>query len=332
MNKYSVPGVSIAIFRGYRIEWQRGYGLANVQTKQPVDTITLFQAASISKPVAALAVMRLVQDGILDLDKNVNEYLTSWKLPENDLTRANPATLRLIMSHTSGLTVHGFKGYSHGEQIPSLPQIFDGKPPANSEPIRVTVAPGTKFEYSGGGYTILQQLLIDVTHRPFPELMRDLVLDRIGMGLSTYNQPLPESAVPLATAAHEPHGTLVEGERHIYPEMAAAGLSTTPTELARFAIEIQRARQGLPGAITSKELAQLMTTAHIPGSFGLGFELLRSSDKEKRFFGHTGGNVGYRCMLLVTLVGGNGVVVMTNGDEFKAVSDIVNMVVTEYGW
>ena len=332
MKKYNVPGASVGVFEGYRLVWAKGFGLADVNTRKPVDTTTLFQAASISKPVAALAVMRLVQDGFLDLDTNVNQYLKSWNLPENDLTRATPVTLRMVMSHTAGITVHGFKGYEAGSEIPTVPQVLDGKVPANSEPVRVTVAPGTKYDYSGGGYTILQQLLVDVSRHMFPELMRSLVLGPIGMTLSTYEQPLPATAVPLASTAHEPHGQAIKGERHIYPEMAAAGLSTTPSELARLAIAIQQAREGMPGSIISKPLAQLMTTQYIPGSFGLGFELLRPNEKEKRFFGHTGGNVGYRCMLLATLQGGNGVVVMTNGDEFKAVSEIVNKVVSEYGW
>ncbi len=332
LKKYDVPGASVAVFEGYRLVWAKGYGTADVRTHRPVEPTTLFQAASISKPVAALATMRLVQSGMLNLDTNVNEYLKGWSLPENDLTKATPVTLRLIMSHTAGLTVHGFRGYEAGSGIPTVPQVLDGKAPANSEPVRVTVAPGTKFEYSGGGYTILQQLLADVTHEKFPELMRNLVLGPVGMSLSTYEQPIPASAVPFASTAHEPHGHPIKGDRHTYPEMAAAGLSTTPSELARFAMAIQQAREGFPGAIISKQLAQLMTTPHIPGSFGLGFEMLRSNEKEKRFFGHTGGNVGYRCMLLATLQGGNGVAVMTNGDEFKAVSEIVNKVVSEYGW
>jgi CubicO group peptidase (beta-lactamase class C family) len=275
--------------------------------------------------------MRLVQDKRLSLDRNINDYLLSWKLPENELTHSTPVTLRHLMSHTAGLTVHGFQGYAQGEAIPTLQQVLDGQKPANSEPVRVTVAPGTKFEYSGGGYTILQLLLMDVTHLPFPELMRAMVLDPVGMRFSTYEQPLPAPLVEFATSGHE-KGKVIDGDRHTYPEMAAAGLWTTPSELAKFAIAIQRARLGLPDAILSKELAISMTTASIPGSFGLGFEPLRPKDTEKRFFGHTGGNFGYRCMLLATLNGGNGVVVMTNGDQFEAVSEIVNAAVAAYGW
>ncbi len=331
MSKHGVPGVSVAVFREFQLEWARGYGVASLGGRQPVDTLTLFQAASISKPVVALAAMRLVEEQRLDLDRNVNDYLTSWKLPENEFTKTTPVTLRHLLSHTGGLTVHGFPGYAQGEAVPTLTQVLDGQKPANSAPVRVAITPGTKFEYSGGGYTILQQLLLDVTHLSFPRLMRAMVLDRLRMDSSTYEQPLPASLLEFATAGQE-KGQVIAGERHTYPEMAAAGLWTTPSDLARFAMAIQRSRLGLPGAILSKELAISMTTASIPGSFGLGLELLRPNDAEKRFFGHTGGNFGYRCMLLATLNGGNGVAVMINGDQFEAVFEIVNATVAAYGW
>jgi CubicO group peptidase (beta-lactamase class C family) len=331
MKKYNVPGMSIAVFRDFQIEWTRGFGVKNLDTKQPVDPMTLFQAASISKPVAAAATMRLAQDHRLNLDRNVNDYLVSWKLPENDLTKATPVTLKHLMSHTAGLTVHGFGGYEKGKPVPTVPQVLDGAKPANSEAVRVTVAPGTKYEYSGGGTTIMQLLLTDVTQLPFPEIMRTYVLDRVGMKFSTYEQPLPDALLPYATSGHE-KGKVIAGERHTYPEMAAAGLWTTPSDLARFAMAIQRSRLGMNDAFLSKELATMMTTPYIGPSYGLGFEMLRPADKEKRFFGHTGGNFGYRCMLLATMQGGNGVVVMTNGDEFKAVSEVIAATVAAYGW
>jgi CubicO group peptidase (beta-lactamase class C family) len=329
MKKYQVPGVSVAVFRDFRIVWAKGYGITDAATNQPVDSNTLFQAASISKPVVAVAAMRLVEQQRLDLDRNINDYLTSWKLPENDLTRATPVTMRLIMTHTAGLTVHGFKGYEAGLPIPTVPQVLDGAAPANSEAVRVTMAPGTKSEYSGGGYTILQQMMIDVTHLSFPELMRVLVLQPAGMSLSTYQQPLPDSALPIASAGHEDHGKLIAGKRHTYPEMAAAGLWTTPSDLARIAMEVQKARMGLPGAILRRDLALLMTTAAPPegNRFGLGFE---TYTRKKNFFGHTGGNWGYRCMLMATVEGGNGAAVMINGDEFKAVSEIISKAVEEF--
>ena len=331
MKKYDVPGASVAVFRGFEIEWARGYGLANADTKQAVEPLTLFQAASISKPVAAFVAMRLVQAGRLDLDKNVNDYLTTWKLPENDLSRATPVTLRRLLSHTAGLGVHGFKGYEAGDPIPTVVQVLEGQAPANSEAVRVTVAPGTKFEYSGGGYTILQQLLSDVTHTAFPELMRKEGLEPLGMRFSTYEQPLSAAALPLASAGHE-KGKVIKGERHVYPEMAAAGLSTTASDLARFGIALQRARLG-QGDVLSRENALLMTTpVPVPEAFGLGLENFPPKEKEQKYFGHTGGNAGYRTWLLASKDGGNGVVVLTNGDEWKAVKEIADKVREVYGF
>jgi CubicO group peptidase (beta-lactamase class C family) len=329
MKRYEVPGVSIALFREFEIEWARGYGVANADTKAPVEPLTLFQAASVSKPVAAVAAMRLVETGRLGLDRNVNDYLTMWKLPDNELTHAKAVTLRQILSHTAGLTVPGFKGYEAGAAVPTMPQVLEGVPPANSQPVRVTLPPGTKSEYSAGGYAILQQLLVDVTGTPFPELMRKEVFEPAGMRFSTYEQPLPEALVKFATAGHE-KGKVLKGERHTYPEMAAAGLTTTASDLARFAIAVQRARLGLSN-ILSRPAALLMTTPVLE-DFGLGFEQLPPKEKEKRYFGHSGGNEGYRCWLLATLDGGHGVVVLANGDEWKAVKEIADEVREAYGF
>jgi CubicO group peptidase (beta-lactamase class C family) len=341
MRTYEVPGVSVAVFTNFQIEWAKGFGIASVATRQPVDAQTLFQAASISKPVAAAAALRLVQDGKLDLDKPINTYLTSWKLPPSDLAKDTPVTLRRILSHTAGVSVHGFKGYESSEKVPTLLQVLDGQKPANSDPIRVTIPPGTKFEYSGGAYTIMQQAMIDVTKQPFPELLRALVLDPAGMHFSTYEQPLPDRLVKFATAGHVEHGALLPGARNTYPEMAAAGLWTTPSDLARFGMEIQRARLGRSSAVLSKEMADLMATPEkgiasmkAPGGlenwYGHGFEVYNRNGK--LFFGHTGGNEGYRCMLALIPATGNGVAVMTNGDVFEAVRQIVERIMAEYGW
>lgn len=331
LKQYNVPGVSVAVFRNFEIEWARGFGVANVDTKAPVDSLTLFQAASISKPVAALAVLRLAREGRLDLDRNVNEYLTSWKLPENEFTATKPVTLRAILSHTAGLTVGGFKGYEAGAPVPTVPQLLDGNPPANSQAVRVTKPVGVKWEYSGGGTTIMQQLLVDVLKTPFPEIMRRYSLEPAGMNFSTYEQPLPARMAPFASAGHE-KGAVIKGERHTYPEMAAAGLTTTASDLARFGIAIQKARLGVESGLISQDLANAMVTPVLPDSFGLGFESFRKDDADKKFFGHTGGNAGYRCWLLITKNGGNGVVILTNGDEWKAVQDIALRMVAEYGW
>ncbi|HUK89666.1 MAG TPA: serine hydrolase domain-containing protein, partial [Blastocatellia bacterium] len=240
MRYYRIPGVSVAVINNGRIEWARGFGVRDAGSGEPVTAETLFQAGSISKPVAAAGVLHLVEEGRLSLDDNVNDKLKSWRLPENEFTEKRKVTLREILSHTGGLTVHGFPGYATDAPLPTLTQVLDGTKPANTAPIRVDVEPGTIYRYSGGGYTVMQQLLIDVMGKPFPEILDQTVIERAGMMHSTYQQPLPNNLQGKTATAHI-HGEPIKGRWHVYPEMAAAGLWTTPSDLALFAMEIQRA-------------------------------------------------------------------------------------------
>src|SRR5688572_931570 len=246
MAFHKVPGVSIAVINEGKLEWAKGYGVLESGSAQAVTADTLFQAASISKPVAAMAALALVEQGKLGLDEDVNLKLTSWRVPDNNFTRTEKVTLRRLLSHSAGLTIHGFPGYSANASIPTLQQILDGQKPANTKAIRVDVLPGKQFRYSGGGYTVLQQLMIDVTGRSFPDLLQDLVLRKIGMSRSTFIQPLPKDLESNAANAHE-EGKAIKGRWHSYPEMAAAGLWTTPTDLALFAIDVMESAQGKPG-------------------------------------------------------------------------------------
>jgi CubicO group peptidase (beta-lactamase class C family) len=330
MQAYRVPGVSIAVFRDFEIEWARGYGLQSAEGDDPVTPQTLFQAASISKPVAAAAALSLVQEGLLDLDEDINGWLRSWKLPENEFTAEKKVTLRGILSHTAGLTVHGFPGYARDKDVPSLLQVLDGEKPANTAPIRVDTAPGTLWRYSGGGYTVMQQMLIDVLEQPFPEILRKRVLEPAGMADSTYAQPLPESRHAQASRAHLRNGKLVKGEWHTYPEMAAAGLWTTPTDLSRFAIAVMEAYHGRSDALLSRETIDEMLT-EVDGGYGLGFRVVREGEKLR--FSHGGSNAGFRCALIAWAHSGDGVALMTNGDlGSPLMTEILNSLAREYGW
>ncbi len=263
MKHYNVPGVSVAVFCDDKVQWAKGYGVMDNETKAPVTEKTLFVAGSISKPVAVMGALRLVQEGKLALDTNINAYLTSWKLPENALTAKSPVTLRRIMSHSAGLTVHGFRGYAPGELVPTLIDILNGVPPANSSPILVDIEPGTQWRYSGGGLTVMQLALMDIEKKPFPEVLREKVLEPLGMTSSSYEQAMPPDRLKLAASGHDAGGKVVEGKRFIYPEMAAAGLWTTPTDLAKFAIEVGRAARGQSDKVLSKDMAKLMVTPQI---------------------------------------------------------------------
>lgn len=239
MAAYHVPGVSIAVIHEGAIEWAKGFGVVEAGG-DPVTTETLFQAGSISKPVAAMAALHLVEQGKLSLDADVNQALTSWTIPPSAAAPGAVVTLRELLSHAAGLTVHGFPGYAAGAAVPTLVQILDGVTPANTAPIRLEAVPGSRWKYSGGGYMVMQQLLLDVSQQPFPELLRDTVLAPIGMTHSTYEQPLPVELRVQAATPYKADGAPIEGGFHTYPEMAAAGLWTTPTDLARCAIEVQR--------------------------------------------------------------------------------------------
>lgn len=330
MSVYRIPAVSIAVIDKNRISWARGYGVTDRESARAVTPDTLFQAASISKPVAAAAALKLVEEGRLDLDENVNVYLESWKLPENDLTAEKPVTLRRLLSHTAGLTVHGFRGYAAHEDVPALNQVLDGEAPANSDPIRVDTLPGSTWRYSGGGYTVMQRLLIDRFGVSFPQLLQESVLSPSGMSRSSYVQPLPEERAGEAAVAHRMNGKPIEGRWHTYPEMAAAGLWTTPTDLCRFALEVARAFQGESGALLASETAREMLTA-VDGGYGLGFGI--RGEGEAFSFSHSGGNEGFRCLLVMWPGRGQGASVMTNGDYGgNLYLEILRALAREYDW
>ena len=330
MEYYKVPGMSIAFFAHGKIIWTRVYGYADVAKMTPVTSETLFQAASISKPISTLAMLRLVQDGKLNLDENVNVKLKSWKVPDNEFTKEQEVTLRRIVSHSAGLTVSGFGGYRPNEPSPTIVQILDGQTPANSKAVRVDTIPGSKWRYSGGGYTVMQLLLTDVTGKSFTDLLSEEVLRPIGMSHSTFAQPLPKSLQRSAATAYGADGKPIAGDFHVYPEMAAAGLWTTPSDLARAAIEIQNDYAGISNKVLSKDMAHRMLT-HQMDNWGLGVAL-SASDQPLRF-AHGGSNEGFKCDLEAYIGSGQGIAVMTNADGGSAlIGEIERAVAQEYGW
>jgi CubicO group peptidase (beta-lactamase class C family) len=313
MARYNVPGFSIALIQDAEIAWTKEYGLQQADGDEPVTGETLFQAASISKPVSAMAALRLVQDGALDLDADVNEALRSWQIPENEHTQQHKVTLRGLLSHTAGLTVYGFRGYPAGQDLPTIQQILDGQPPANSDPVRVFQEPGAGQSYSGGGYTVMQQLLEDVTGQPFADLMQALVFDKLGMANSAFEQPLPQAHAAWAATAHRRNGDPVPSRWHTYPELAAAGLWTTPSDLARFVVEILKSYAGESNAVLSVEMTRQMLTPPPDGWYGFGFYLIETEGRMR--FQHPGWNEGYHAFLGGDVSTGQGVAWMSNGEN-----------------
>ncbi len=329
MAYYHTPGVSIAVINDGEIEWAKGYGVLSVDDAGPITTATLFQAASISKVIAAVGMLKLVDAGKLDLDADVNTYLRRWKVSTDDFTINHPVTLRGILSHTAGLSVHGFEGYEAGVPLPAVTDILDGINGANSAPVRVTCTPGTSYSYSGGGYTILQLLLEDVMGKPFPVILNDLVLTPLGMTNSFFEQPLAPHRHVSAASGHQADGNVLSGQWHVYPELAAAGLWTTPIDLAGFLIAIQQCRLEQPGALLSPKITKQMLTRGI-GRHGLGFSV---STSQPGWYGHGGSNVGFRSMMLSLLDSQQGIVVMTNGDHgYDLAREIIRGAAVVYGW
>jgi CubicO group peptidase (beta-lactamase class C family) len=329
MKFYKVPGLSVAVIKDFKVDWARAYGVKDLETKEPVTTETLFQAGSISKSVNAMVVMKKVEEGKISLDENINDKLTSWKLPDNEFTAKKKVTLRNLLSHTAGTTVHGFPGYAVTEKVPSLADVLDGTNGANTRPVRVDLEPGTRFRYSGGGTTISQLAIMDIEKKPYPEIARETVLAPLKMNNSTYSQPLPDDWRKKAATGYRGDGSEVAGKIHVYPEMAAAGLWTTPTDLAKFAIEMQLAIAGRSKKVLKKETAELMTTAFME-DVGLGFFLEKHG--KAVYFGHGGADEGFRAELMVNREKGYGVAVMVNSDNGQILREVMRAVAQEYGW
>jgi CubicO group peptidase (beta-lactamase class C family) len=339
MRYYHVPGVSIAVIDNDRVVWAKGFGVKTFGGADPVDTSTLFLAGSISKPIFATGLLALVQQGKLDLDRDVNSYLKSWQLPESQFTRDQKVTLRRVLSHNAGLTVWGFPGYELGTPLPTVPQILNGEKPANTPAVRNDTVPGSRWRYSGGGITIAQLVATDITGEPFPALMRRLVLQPAGMVHSTYENPPPPAFARLAASGHEKRDTPVTGGYHVYPEMAAAGLWTTPSDLARWAIAISRDYRGEASRPLSQSTVQQMLTPQVEvgGQFagpvrswwGLGVELQGSGDSLR--FTHGGRDEGFVANLVMWPTQRRGLVIMTNGVSSGLLDEIARAFGATYG-
>ena len=333
MERFGVPGMSVAVIRDFEVHWAEGYGIADVATGAPVDDETLFQAASISKPVTAMATLVAVQDGRFSLDDDINAILTSWRLPGNGFTDARPVTPRLLFSHTAGLgDGHGFPGYEPDAPRPTPVQILRGDAPSNVGPVTMVRTPLTAMHYSGGGTTIMQLALTDVFGEPFPEIMKTSVLEPAGMTRSTFLQPLPPALDENAARGHRGDGKpMGDAKWHVYSAMAAAGLWTNARDLARFAIEVQRSARGDPGRVLAASSAAEMLSPVGVGPFAVGFQVERMG--EGWYFSHSGSNWGFVCNLIAHKVKGYGLAVMTNSSGGRVVSqEVLERVQRAYGW
>jgi CubicO group peptidase (beta-lactamase class C family) len=328
MAHYHVPGLSLAFIQNGTVGWTQAFGVARVGG-EPVMPETLFQASSIGMPVTAAAVLRLVEQGKLNLDADVSQYLRSWKLPTNRFTEQKKVTLRELLSHTAGATVHGFEDYAAGKQVATLVQVLNGASPANSAPVTIDFVPGSQFRYAGGNYAIIQQILIDVTGESFPDLMQELVLQPLHMVHSTFQQPIPEKRQPLVATPYDKDGNEIEGGPRTSPVMAVGGLWTTPSDLTLFAVGIQNALAGKPGATVSPSTADEMLQP-VLGDYGLGFSIAGSGSN--RYFWHPGATTGFLAVFFA-YEKGDGVVLMSNQQYSKALMlEVIHALAKQYGW
>lgn len=330
MKKYKVKGMSIAVIHDYKIAWAKAYGWADEAEKKLMTTETLFEPGSISKSLNAVGILKLAQEKKIDLNTDINTYLTSWKFPYDSLSRGKKITLAQILSHNAGLTVHGFPGHDIHGPIPTVLEVLDGIKPSFTPAVRSAYEPGLQFEYSGGGTTISQVLLTDVTKQNYDKWMYDHVLKPIGMETSFYSQPPPKEKQHLCASAYSGDGTPISNKFHVYPEQAAAGLWMTPSDLCHYVIDMQLAYQGKPSKVLSPEMVKLHLTPYNDGPTSLGSFIVDINGE--KYFEHGARNDGFCGDFYGSLEGGNGVVIFLNSDEGTIISEVINSVAKAYQW
>ena len=330
MQYYHVNGLSIAVIHNYKLEWAKGYGWADSGRQVPVTTHTLFQAASISKSLNAMGILKLAQENKLNIHDDINNYLKSWQLPKSNFTANKKVTVYNLLNHTAGLNVHGFLGYEKGDSIPSIVQILNGGKPANSEAIRSCAVPGTKVEYSGGGIEISQLIVMDITHEPYGKYQWGEVLKPLGMTNGFYTQPPLKNKMALLATGYDTNGKEINGKYHIYPELAAAGLWTNPVDLSKFIIETQLSYEGKSNKVLSQIMTRQMLTPFKGSDAGLG--VFVDAIGNRTYFQHGGSNEGFRSQYFASITGGDGVVVMVNSDQDAILREVINSVAQVYNW
>jgi CubicO group peptidase (beta-lactamase class C family) len=325
MQEYGVAGLSIAVLDQGRIAWAQGYGVADTSTGKPVTPTTIFQAASISKPVSALGALLLVQDGVVKLDQDVNEQLASWKVPDSELIRGRPVTPRQLMNHTNGLgdCPEADAGVaSSSESSEALLTVLQG--------ICAVSRAGEEFEYGGTGYVVLQQLVSDAARKPFEVFMQESVLDPLGMHHSRFVAVLPSDLRSQVAMGHRDRGRSFSTGLDYDPVMAVGGLLTTPTDIAKYIINVQQAYNGSSRMSLKSPLVREMLR---PGLAGRGLGPVLSGTGSAQRFGHDGGQGGFEATFTAYLHDGRGAVVMANSEySFMLILEVLDSIRRTYGW
>ena len=329
MKHYGIPGVSIAVIHNGKIEWARGYGVIDNDSKSPVTEHTLFQASLLSMPITAYGALSLVEQDKVSLNTNINSYLKTWKLPDNEFTKEKKATIKNLLNGTAGINLHAIAGYSTDESVPTLVEILNGTPPVNNDPILIDREVENDLDISAGAYAIIQQMMIDVQGEKFPALMNELVLQPLGMNNSTFNQKLSTEQSKIAATVYLQGGSMVQGKRHNYPVMAANGLWTTASDIAKFIINIQQIQKDNGNKGLSKDLKEMMLTPLVEDRYGLGFLIYDRNDEI--YFEHHGWSTGFYSRMIALKDNDYGVVVLANTSS-AFVSELYRCVARIYEW
>lgn len=329
MKQYNVAGISVAVIDNYQIEWAKGYGYADKKEGRKVTTTTLFEPGSISKSLNAVGILLLAQQGKLDLYQDINQYLVNWKFPYDTVSHDKKITTAQLLSHTAGLGVHGFPGYHRDSAIATVTDILDGRAPSNTEAVRSLAEPGTGPRYSGGGTLITQQMLTDLTKQPYEQYMYDQVLRPLGMTSSSYNQPPAASQRKNLATGYKSNGDEVPGKYFVYPEKAAAGLWTTPTDLCKYILEIQQAYQGKSSKVLNQEMVKLHVT---PVKYDVAMGTFIQNRNDEKYFNHTASNEGFSGLFIGGLTNGKGAAIFVNSDNATVAFELVNSIAQVYDW
>lgn len=329
MKHYNVQGLSVAVIDNYQIVWAKGYGFADKKEGRKVTASTLFEPGSISKSLNAVGILQLAQQGRLDLYQDINQYLGNWKFPYDTVSHGKKITTAQLLTHTAGLTVHGFPGYHRDSAIASVTDILDGRAPSNTGAVRSQTEPGKEARYSGGGILITQQMLTDLTKQPYEQYMYEHVLRPLGMTNSSFNQPPAASQGKNLATGYKTNGNEVPGKYFVYPEKSAAGLWTTPTDIGKYIIEIQQAYQGNSSKGLNQEMVKLHVTPY-KNDFAMGtYQQVRNGEK---YFYHTASNEGFTGVFIAGLTNGKGVAMFANSDDASILFELVNSVALVYDW
>jgi CubicO group peptidase (beta-lactamase class C family) len=349
MTHYQAPGVSVAVVDENDLDWAKGYGVRVAGESEVVTAQTLFHAGSVAKSLSAAATLTLVEQGLLNLDDDVNHGLVSWQVPENEYTALEKVTLRRLLSHSAGikdgLTDRGpqdpMPAYlTFGDEVPAatLQQLLEGMPEDDIDPTRVVQVPGTGHRYANANYAILELLVEDRLGQPFEDFMQATVLDRLGMALSSYHQPLPRELRARYASEHTLNGKPMAGGRANYPFHAAASLWTAPGDLALFMIDLMKAHQGETGHLLSPEMTRQMLSPQIEtlnnplsNAFGLGVGLKNTGQRLAVW--NAGGTWGSSSIFwFYPQVGKDAAVMINSRSGFFLLFEILLSIALAYDW